>query len=194
MNEAKEKRPVKLRRRYQSADGQIVPGVTTVTGLLNKPSLVRWANKLGLEGVEVSARTEQSARIGTLVHAMIQAELLGRVFDPVGAEPAELEQAQQALSLYHAWREQHSLRPIHCETSFVSERLRFGEGSSRKASGGVTAEAGTAPGSCGSRAILWRRSGSCGWGGRAAARRRSAPSPTRKSGLRCFRLCCRSIT
>lgn len=126
MNEAKEKRPVKLRRRYQSADGQSVPGVTTVTGLLNKPSLVRWANKLGLEGVEVSARTEQSARIGTLVHAMIQAELLGRDFDPVGEDPAELEQAQQALSLFHAWREQHSLRPIHCETSFVSERLRFG--------------------------------------------------------------------
>ena len=31
------------RRRYCLEDGTVVPGVTTVTGLLAKPSLVRWA-------------------------------------------------------------------------------------------------------------------------------------------------------
>ena len=32
---------------YKLADGTRVPGATTITGLLNKPHLVRWANKIG---------------------------------------------------------------------------------------------------------------------------------------------------
>ena len=126
MKETQEKRRVRLRRRYQTADGQSVPGVTTVTGLLSKPSLVRWANKLGLEGIEVGAYTEQRARIGTLAHAMIQARLQGEIFDPGQADPPELEQAGELLALFTAWQEQHCLRPVHCESSFVSESLRYG--------------------------------------------------------------------
>jgi hypothetical protein len=37
---------------YKTAEGVRVPGATTITGLLNKPYLVPWANKLGLEGIE----------------------------------------------------------------------------------------------------------------------------------------------
>ena len=42
---------VRAHQRYKIEDGTIVPGVTTVVGILNKPALVPWANKLGLEGI-----------------------------------------------------------------------------------------------------------------------------------------------
>ncbi len=126
MSESQARERVRIRPRYRTADGESVPGVTTVTGLLNKPSLVRWANKLGLEGIEVSARTEENARAGSLVHALLHAELLGQEPDLTGISPGEREQAERALSLFRAWRSEHSLRPIHCERSFVSEELRFG--------------------------------------------------------------------
>ncbi len=114
------------RRRYRTADGESVPGVTTVTGLLAKPSLVRWANKLGLQGVDAAALSERSARVGNLAHAMIRASLLGESFAAGAADPGELEEARAALARFLAWREGRSLRPVHCESSFVSERLRYG--------------------------------------------------------------------
>lgn len=126
MNTRSTQASVKLRRRYKCADGQSVPGVTTVTGLLNKPSLVRWANRLGLEGIDASAYTEESARLGTLVHGMIQAELLGQPVEADSVKPDDQERAEAFLACFHAWREQHSLRPVHCETAFVSEALRYG--------------------------------------------------------------------
>lgn len=126
MTKKKESLPVKVRRRYRLEDGTAVPGVTTVTGLLSKPSLVRWANKLGLEGIDSSLVTEQSARIGTLTHAMIRASLLGEAFDPELADPGELRQAEDAFRCFLRWREGHSLRPVLCEASLVSSELRYG--------------------------------------------------------------------
>ena len=126
MTKKQETRPILVRRRYRLEDGTVVPGVTTVTGLLSKPSLVRWANKLGLEGIDSSLVTEQSARIGTLAHAMIRASLLGESFDPDLTDPEELQQAEEAFRCFLRWREGHSLRPILCETSLVSAKLRYG--------------------------------------------------------------------
>ena len=37
---------------YKLANGDIVPGVTTITGRISKPFLVKWANNLGLEGID----------------------------------------------------------------------------------------------------------------------------------------------
>ncbi len=125
MNQKKESK-APPRRRYRTADGESVPGVTTVTGLLAKPSLVRWANKLGLQGIDAGAYTERTARVGSLAHAMISAALLGEDFAAPDAAPEELEQARRNLAQFLAWREGHSLRPVHCESAFVSERLRYG--------------------------------------------------------------------
>ena len=40
------KKVTKTHTRYYLQDGTLVPGSTTVTGLLNKPALVKWANNL----------------------------------------------------------------------------------------------------------------------------------------------------
>ena len=37
---------------YKTKDGKRVPGVTTILGVINKPALVRWANNLGLQGID----------------------------------------------------------------------------------------------------------------------------------------------
>ena len=126
MTNMQEPRTIRVRRRYRLEDGTVVPSVTTVTGLLSKPSLVRWANKLGLEGIDSASVTEQSARIGTLTHAMIRAFLLGEAYDPQLADPTELRQAEDAFHCFLRWREGHSLRPILCEASLVSAMLRYG--------------------------------------------------------------------
>ena len=61
---------------YKLANGKRVPGVTTVLGVINKPALVKWANNLGLQGIDSTTYVDETAKVGTLAHEMIQ-EYLG---------------------------------------------------------------------------------------------------------------------
>ncbi len=111
---------------YKTADCKRVPGVTTVLGVLNKPALVSWANRLGLEGIDSSRYVDKLASIGSLAHEMILAELQGQQLDYSAHSAEEVERAGNALRSYHAWREQHFLEPVLLETPLVSETHRFG--------------------------------------------------------------------
>jgi len=46
---------------YKLADGVPVPGVTTILSVLNKPALVKWANNLGLQGIDSSKYVDEKA-------------------------------------------------------------------------------------------------------------------------------------
>ena len=62
------KKASKAHIRYKLKDGTVVPGATTITGLLNKPFLITWANRLGLEGIDSTKYRDAAADIGTLAH------------------------------------------------------------------------------------------------------------------------------
>lgn len=111
---------------YKLADGTRVPGATTITGLLNKPHLVRWANKLGLEGIDSTKYTDEAAAVGTLAHAMVQAHLQGEKLDLSLYSPMQVDLAENSLLSFHEWAGRHKIEPIICEIPMVSEKLRFG--------------------------------------------------------------------
>ena len=112
--------------RYKLADGKVVPGATTITGLLNKPQLVRWANKLGLEGIDSSKYTDEAAAVGTLAHEMVQAHLQGEKVDTNMFSPLQVELAENALISFYEWLARHDVEPILCEVPMVSEEYKFG--------------------------------------------------------------------
>lgn len=112
--------------RYKLADGKVVPGATTITGLLNKPQLVRWANKLGLEGIDSSKYTDEAAAVGTLAHEMVQAHLQGEKVDTNMFSPLQVELAENALISFFEWMARHEVEPILCEVPMVSEEHKFG--------------------------------------------------------------------
>lgn len=111
---------------YKTADGKRVPGATTITGLLNKPHLVRWANNLGLEGIDSSKYTDEAAAVGTLAHALIQAHLQGDKVDTDLFSPIQVDLAENAVLSFYEWASRHKIEPIICEVPMVSEKLRFG--------------------------------------------------------------------
>lgn len=119
-------RAAKAHTRYKTSDGKQVPGVTTILGVLNKPALVKWANNLGLQGIDSSRYVDKMASIGTLAHYMIQCHLAGEVPDFSAYSPEEIEKANNSLKSYHAWESQHTLKPLLCEAPLISERYRFG--------------------------------------------------------------------
>ena len=111
---------------YKTADGKRVPGATTITGLLNKPYLIKWANNLGLEGIDSSKYTDEAASIGTLAHQMVQDHLQQQQTEFENYSTMQIDLAQNSFLSYLEWEKQHDIKPIICETPMVSETKRYG--------------------------------------------------------------------
>ena len=56
---------------YKNSKGELLPGVTTIIGQLDKPALVQWAWKLGKEGKDWREERDSAGDIGTLVHEAV---------------------------------------------------------------------------------------------------------------------------
>jgi len=111
---------------YKDAAGKRLPGVTTILSVLAKPALVAWANRLGLDGIDSSKYTDESARIGTLAHYLVQCHL-------THTEPAltmygqwEIDKAENALISFYEWEKSHTIEPIETELPLVSEQYKYG--------------------------------------------------------------------
>jgi hypothetical protein len=117
---------VKAHIKYTLADGTLVPGVTTVLGILNKPALIPWANKLGLQGIEVGKFVDDKAAIGTLAHQMIADYLRGIETDTSEYSKMQIDQAENSVLSFFEWEKAHKLHPILIEEPMVSERHGFG--------------------------------------------------------------------
>lgn len=111
---------------YKAADGKRVPGTTTITGLLNKPFLITWANRLGLEGIDSTKYRDEAASIGTLAHEMVQAHLQGVELDTSTFSQRDIDLAENALISFYDWEKNHTIEPIICEIPLVSEKHRYG--------------------------------------------------------------------
>lgn len=111
---------------YKLADGKRVPGATSITGLLNKPHLVKWANNLGLEGVDSSKYVDEAAAVGTLAHELVQAHLQKYEVDKRAFSPVQVELAENSLLSFYEWVKRHKIKPIVCEEPMVSEKRKYG--------------------------------------------------------------------
>ena len=65
---------------YYGKNG-IVPSATTILKVLNKESLIHWANMLGWKRKKVKDELDSSSLIGTIVHNMVEAIISNRSTD-----------------------------------------------------------------------------------------------------------------
>lgn len=114
--------------RYRLKDKSIVPGVTTFTGMLDKPAMTEKANQLGLQGIESRKYWKSLAEIGSLVHLMILADLRGD--DPSSCTETEarsvVDLAENCFLSYLSWKAGKVIEPILLESPLVSEIFGFG--------------------------------------------------------------------
>ena len=111
---------------YKLQDGTRVPGTTTILGVLNKPALISWANKLGLEGIDSSKYVDAAARIGTLAHYLVQCDLTGQNTDINNYSKAEIDKAENSLLSYYEWKKNKKIEVVGTEIPLVSEQYKFG--------------------------------------------------------------------
>ena len=113
--------------RYRLADKTIVPGVTTILGLMAKPALVPWANRLGLQGIDVSKYVDDKADIGTLGHAMVTDKLSGVETDTKDYSENQISKAENCALSFWQWEKEHPIEEVFfVERPLVSEAHRFG--------------------------------------------------------------------
>jgi hypothetical protein len=119
---------VRAHTRYHLANGEQVPGVTTIVGVLgfNKDVLVKWARNEALAGNDPDKIRDETATIGTLVHDMVECELAGKDFDGSDYSSNQIERALHAWKTFHDWREQHTLDAELVEQQLVSELYGYG--------------------------------------------------------------------
>ena len=126
--EARPAKRAKAHRRYRTEDGAIVPGVTTILGIIDKPALVKWANGLGLRGIDSSTYVDETARIGTLAHEMIQEHLGGPSWDREAYTAEQVDQAENAVLSFFEWERQTgaTMETVEIEMPLVSGRFLYG--------------------------------------------------------------------
>lgn len=112
--------------RYRLKNGQIVPGCTTIIGQLAKPALIKWANKLGLDGTDSAKYVDDTAEIGVLAHSMITDSLQGGETDFSGYDANQQDAAAWCMRSWDVWSQGRDIKPILVEAPLVSERYRYG--------------------------------------------------------------------
>ena len=113
---------------YKTADGKRVPGVTTITSELgwSKRTLINWANRKGLEGVDTTKYVDDKADIGTLAHLMITNQLQGIKTSTDDYSKNQIKSALNSVKSFDAWAKEHKIEPELIEEPLVSNLLNFG--------------------------------------------------------------------
>jgi len=110
--------------RYCLKDGTVVPGVTTICNMLDKPQLLDWAWKLGKEGKDWREERDSAGDIGTLVHELILGFLSGKSTNLKDRNDA----VRKCFGKFVNWwiNEKPNNPEIIVEKPFISEKLKFG--------------------------------------------------------------------
>jgi len=114
--------------RYRLKDRTIVPGVTTITGQIGwgKEALIKWANNLGLKGIDSNKYTDDKADIGVLAHQFITDGLQGLETDTGDFTKNQIDESENSVLSFYEWQKEHPIEPILIEAELVSEEFKFG--------------------------------------------------------------------
>ena len=114
---------------YRNKEGKRLCGVTTITDQQlgwNKRILINWANNLGLEGIDSSKYTDETADIGKLAHKQILNHFLNLPTDTTHFSQYETDSANLSYNKYLLWESKHEVKPILVEKPLVSEVYQYG--------------------------------------------------------------------
>jgi hypothetical protein len=111
---------------YIDFNGNRVAGVSTILSVLDKPALVVWANRLGLQGIDSTKYKDKMADIGTITHLRILHQLKCTQPDLSEYSQADIKASDNCMASYQSWLKGHKLEPICIETPLTSDRYGYG--------------------------------------------------------------------
>lgn len=116
----------KAHQRYKLKDGTVVPGVTTVLGMLPKQALIHWAWVLGMEGKDYRKVRDEAADIGTLAHFMVKCHFRGEEPDLSEFPATSINKAENAFLSFLTWWGKRKQKVVATELELVHPKYRYG--------------------------------------------------------------------
>lgn len=116
----------KIHQQYRLRSGTLVPGVTTVLALIDKPAIHYWIAKQTREGKDWTKVRDEAADIGSIAHYLILCDLKNQKPDTSDYAQVDIDTARNAMKSYYAWRKANEVKPIDVECSQISEKWGFG--------------------------------------------------------------------
>lgn len=113
---------------YRDSQGNKLPGVTTVLNAWggNKDALMYWSWDLGIQGINYRDVSKTACDIGTVAHAMVEADMHGQVFDTSQYPPEIVDKAETAFLAFLEWKRLVDYQVVATEINLVDEVLGFG--------------------------------------------------------------------
>ncbi len=126
MNDAYIPRKVMAKKKYVNAGGIVIPSVTTALAIIDKPALVRWANRMGLQGIDTNKYKDELAEVGTLAHYFIMCRLSEELPDVSEYSPNQVKASMKCYDKFIDWESRNPVKPLLIEHEMVSERYQYG--------------------------------------------------------------------
>lgn len=111
---------------YRLKDGTPVPGVTTILSCVNKPALLAWAHKMGMEGKDYRKVSGNAADIGSIAHFMVETFLKNQTPDLSEFPPADVSKAESSFIKFLEFWDKEKLKLEHSEIEIISEGDGYG--------------------------------------------------------------------
>jgi len=122
MKKLKVTKKVRAHTIYRDEQGNRVPSVTTVIGKLNKPLLVKWANNLGLQGIDTNKYVDELASIGTLTHHMVEEDCdPNRTVNYADYSQNQIDKAKIAFNKWETWKQINDFVPEANELRLIGQ-------------------------------------------------------------------------
>lgn len=107
---------------YINSKGVEVPSVTTILKVINKPSLVKWANFMGFKRIKTEDVLTKAGDIGTLTHNCIESYLKNEKFEIPENMKHHTETLYLRMDGFLNWlKTQTSFEPIMQEEELVAD-------------------------------------------------------------------------
>ena len=116
----------KAKERYKNLAGEVIPSVTTALNELSKPALVPWANRLGLDGIDLNRYKDALADVGTLTHHLIVCRVTDELPEVDEFTPEQLSLAEGCFKKYLEWEQKNPVTCVFAEKPLISERYQYG--------------------------------------------------------------------
>lgn len=114
---------------YKNANGESLPGVTTViSGNLgwSQNALMWWAWDQGTKGLNFRDTSQKACDIGSCAHAMVEHDLHGKVFDTAQYPKDVIEKAENAFMAWLDWCKLVDFKLVAAEISLIDEDMGYG--------------------------------------------------------------------
>lgn len=113
-------------QKYYLRDGTCVPGVTSILSILSKPSLIAWAYKCGVDGIDYRKVRDSAASVGSCAHFMAECFVNQRNPEFINYDQELIDKAKKSFDKFQRYWEDNGFTLVASESQLVSEAYKYG--------------------------------------------------------------------